>query len=165
METPCEKYEKQKRNAKLRGISFPMTFEQWWKIWQDSGHWEQRGRIRGCYVMARFGDNGAYSTNNVKIIKHETNAFEGQIGRKHTLETRMKVGLSQLGRKRSLETRQKMRASALGKLKSAEHRKNISLSKKGIRLTLEHRAKISEGGLGKKRSAETKARISKATFS
>ena len=43
-----------KFGARKRGISFLLTFDEWWKIWQDSGHWEERGTKGGQYVMARF---------------------------------------------------------------------------------------------------------------
>ncbi len=62
--------------VRTRGIDWEMTFEQWWKIWKRSGHWGERGRGKGKYVMARFGDKGPYSIDNVKIIKMEQNLNE-----------------------------------------------------------------------------------------
>ena len=57
--------------AARRGIPFPMTFDQWRRIWQKSGHWHERGTGRGKYQMARIGDRGPYAVGNVKIITHE----------------------------------------------------------------------------------------------
>jgi hypothetical protein len=57
-----------KTNAKRRNIPFLLTYEQWLRIWQQSGHLHERGCKRGQYVMARFGDTGPYSVDNVKII-------------------------------------------------------------------------------------------------
>jgi hypothetical protein len=71
--TPAEKkYRQQMQNATSRSILFRLTFEQWWAIWQESGHWEERGRHG--YVMARKGDVGVYEVGNVEIITVTQNA-------------------------------------------------------------------------------------------
>jgi hypothetical protein len=67
--------------ARYRRIKWKMTFEEWWKIWSDSGHWEKRGRRVGQYVMARFGDKGPYSVENVKIMRAEANIQEREAAR------------------------------------------------------------------------------------
>src|SRR5690606_37018971 len=51
-----------------RNIEWDLTFDDWLVIWVKSGHLAQRGIKRGQYVMARKGDVGPYSKNNVKII-------------------------------------------------------------------------------------------------
>jgi DNA-binding CsgD family transcriptional regulator len=63
---PSASYYNQKRNAKKRGIEWAMTFPEWWKVWQDSGHWQERGRGQG-YCMARYLDTGPYAVGNVYI--------------------------------------------------------------------------------------------------
>lgn len=50
-----------------RNIEFLLTFEEWYDIWQKSGHWENRGRRQGQYVMSRYNDTGPYSKDNVYI--------------------------------------------------------------------------------------------------
>lgn len=65
--TPQGKFAGQRRQAKQRGIEWLLTFDEWFGIWQQSGHWEQRGRKSGEYVMARHGDIGPYSADNVYI--------------------------------------------------------------------------------------------------
>ena len=60
--------------AKGRGIPFLMTFEQWLQIWESSDHLHERGRRRGQYVMARYGDRGAYEVG--RIITVEKNGAE-----------------------------------------------------------------------------------------
>jgi hypothetical protein len=50
-----------------RNIEFLLTFEEWYDIWQKSGHWENRGRKKGQYVMSRYNDIGPYSKDNVFI--------------------------------------------------------------------------------------------------
>jgi hypothetical protein len=77
-----QRYNEQKYRAKSRGIDFPITFAEWCEIWQQSGNWEQRGRRKGQCVMSRINDQGPYHKNNVTIQLHETNAKDGQIGKK-----------------------------------------------------------------------------------
>lgn len=66
----------QKDRAKARGIKWDMTFDQWFKIWTESGHLHERGCRKGQYVMARFGDKGPYAIGNVKICTVEENRKE-----------------------------------------------------------------------------------------
>jgi hypothetical protein len=61
------KYNYQKKNAKARDIDWKFTFEQWINVWIESGHWDERGSGKGKYVMARKGDAGPYSVDNVYI--------------------------------------------------------------------------------------------------
>lgn len=75
--TPRGAYLAQKRNAAVRGIGWELTFWQWWTIWQESGHWEQRGRGSG-YVMCRKGDEGPYAVGNVFIATSIENVSTGK---------------------------------------------------------------------------------------
>lgn len=70
-------YLDQKRNAIQRGIEFKMSFTEWWSVWQQSGHWEERGR--GRYVMARKGDIGPYAIGNVYICTQSQNSKDSYI--------------------------------------------------------------------------------------
>ena len=63
-----QKYDQHKYRAGRRGIPFELTFKQWLKIWQDSGHLHERGHRQGQYVMARFFGRGSYRVGNVRII-------------------------------------------------------------------------------------------------
>lgn len=63
---PVQAFGRQKTNAILRGIEWNLTLWQWWTIWQESGHWDDRGVGRG-YCMCRKGDQGSYSVDNVYI--------------------------------------------------------------------------------------------------
>ena len=65
--SPRGRYHQHKASAGKRGIEFLLTFEEWWDIWQASGKWEQRGRRRDQYVMARLGDVGPYERHNIRI--------------------------------------------------------------------------------------------------
>jgi hypothetical protein len=71
--TPRGQYWQHKSNAQKRRIPWEFTFESWWKLWQDSGHWEQRGHSPGQYCMGRNGDEGPYSPSNCKIITVDDN--------------------------------------------------------------------------------------------
>jgi hypothetical protein len=67
-------YKKHLHSARRRGIPFRLDFEQWISIWKESGHLDERGR--SGYVMARFGDTGAYEIGNVRIITTSDNTKE-----------------------------------------------------------------------------------------
>lgn len=75
--TPRGAFIAQRRNARTRGIGWELTFWQWWTIWQESGHWEQRGRGSG-YVMCRKGDEGPYAVGNVFIATSIENVSTGK---------------------------------------------------------------------------------------
>lgn len=60
------KFIMQRKNARQRGIGWNFTFKDWFAVWQESGHWEQRGRGKG-YCMTRIGDSGPYERGNVAI--------------------------------------------------------------------------------------------------
>lgn len=73
--SPAGKYRHQKGSAKTRSIEFNLTFKEWWDIWQESGRWSERGRGNG-YCMARVGDTGPYSVDNVEIKTASDNSSE-----------------------------------------------------------------------------------------
>ena len=74
-------------------IKFLLTFEQWFEIWQSSGHWNQRGCGRGKYCMSRINDIGNYENGNVYIQTFENNTRERNKlqGNQHTQETIKKI--------------------------------------------------------------------------
>ena len=69
-------FSKHKAHAAERGVTFELTFEQWLRIWIDSGHLAERGRGKNKYCMARFEDKGPYAVGNVRIITCSENAKE-----------------------------------------------------------------------------------------
>lgn len=95
--TPMAQYQFQRSNAKRRGIAWDFSFDSWLAVWVASGHFAQRGRGRGKYVMARRGDIGPYSPTNVEIVLYETNAVDSR--RNHPVET-SRAGQRTLGRGR-----------------------------------------------------------------
>lgn len=66
----------QKRSAKTRGIEWGLDLKTWYQIWLDSGHFEERGRGLGKYVMSRKGDSGGYFPGNVEIKLGSENSRE-----------------------------------------------------------------------------------------
>jgi hypothetical protein len=148
---PWDKFKIQKRNTILRGIPFSMTFEEWWEIWQQSGHWSERGRERGKYQMARLGDRGGYEVGNVKIILSEDNRAE------YTPSAEVREIISAASRSRgpiSEETREKMRLATLNR--PPETFANLRLTNRNR--SMEHRAAL--GLAARNRSPETRAKLS-----
>lgn len=126
---PYRKWYMHRRDALRRGIPFLLSFEQWMHIWQESGHWRERGKKKGQYVMARPGDKGAYEEGNVKIILQEDNTREACVGKKATAETRAKMSVSR--RKRpghSQETITKIRESNIKTYQNPEIREKLVLA-------------------------------------
>lgn len=69
-------FRNQKSAARKRGIGWELTFDEWIQVWVDSGHLADRGRHRGQYQMARYGDVGPYSISNVQIKTSSANLAE-----------------------------------------------------------------------------------------
>lgn len=77
------------------------------------------------------------------------------VGRKHSLETRAKIGASQIGRVFSEDTRAKLRAAKLGKKMTESNKEKLRAANKGRVMSQEHKAKLLVAHLGKKLSRET----------
>jgi hypothetical protein len=86
-----KRFREQRNSAKRRGISWRLTYEQWLKIWSDSGKLARRGNRKGNYVMARFDDKGSYAVGNVKIITCQQNNRDGLIGKKRNRKNRNNI--------------------------------------------------------------------------
>lgn len=74
--SPAARFVMQRRNAKTRKIPWLLTLPEWWDIWRQSGHWSERGKAG--FVMARYGDSGPYSAENVRIITASDNTREAR---------------------------------------------------------------------------------------
>jgi hypothetical protein len=113
-----EAFRVQKRSAiKVRGISWELTFDEWIKVWIDSGHLHERGRKRGQYVMARFRDQGPYSASNVKIVTCSQNNSEQKpvwLGKALSEEHKKKLQKANLGHTNSPEARSKLSKALQG---------------------------------------------------
>lgn len=51
---------------KKEGVKFDLKFVDWWRAWQESGHWHERGR-QG-YQMTRWDRNQGWSRDNIRIV-------------------------------------------------------------------------------------------------
>lgn len=81
-------YDNQRRGAAKRGIAWSMSFAEWLAIWEASGHFHERGRNVGEYVMARFGDTGPYARWNVSIVTVSRNHRARKPVRNHSARMR-----------------------------------------------------------------------------
>jgi|SRR5665213_375909 len=70
-------YSRQRRNAAQRDIPWGFTLKTWYQVWAGSGHLEQRGTGKGQFCMARKGDVGPYTPDNVDIILFTQNSTDG----------------------------------------------------------------------------------------
>ena|SRR5258708_26013420 len=132
-----------RKAAKRRSIPFLLTFDQWWDIWNCSGHWDNRGKLRHQYCMARFGDQGAYEVGNIQIITVSQNCAERKTSDKQRaiLSATHTGNKYSAGRAVSLETRQKIRESLRGRSQNVGRDNGMF----GHFYTLEERMKMSEG--------------------
>lgn len=77
-------FNSQRFAAKRRGIKWKLSYDEWINIWTRSKKLTKRGHRIGCYVMARFGDKGPYSVNNVEIISVTQNNHDAHQGKRNT---------------------------------------------------------------------------------
>jgi hypothetical protein len=81
MPSPRQAYNNQKNCARQRNIPWELTYETWsdWWLAQLGPNWARlRGKRSGQYCMARHGDIGAYSLENIKCILHTANTKEAK---------------------------------------------------------------------------------------
>ena len=95
-------------------VEMRMSLQQFADKWIQSGHWDERGRGRDKYCMARNNDIGHYEWDNVRIITNAENVREAK-----------------KGKTQSAETCAKRSATLTGKPKTIKHAANISSGKKG----------------------------------
>jgi hypothetical protein len=117
MNTLKQKYNRQRYDAKIRGIDWQFTFESWINWWGEDI--ALRGNKTGQLVMARNGDTGPYHPDNVRKItcnqnhsEAHTNGLGWTNGQKHSIETRALIsekckGRVIIGRKNPLWTEER----------------------------------------------------------
>lgn len=79
---PTYAYWAQRKNAIKRGIAWDLNLWQWWSIWQQSGHWSERGRGKDGYGMCRLNDTGPYAVDNVYIATCSENMKDYWVNRR-----------------------------------------------------------------------------------
>lgn len=70
------KFLTQRTNAKNRGVAWDLSFDQWRNWWLATGHVDERGRLRGQWVMARPYDSGPYALGNLLCLRAEDNVTQ-----------------------------------------------------------------------------------------
>lgn len=141
---PKQPFFRQRQNARTRGIEWSLTFEEWQQIWVASGQLLNRGRKKGQYVMARFGDKGPYSISNVEIIQNGDNTRAAHTGRKRSTQTKERIRIANTGKKCSDETKAKLSSLFAGRNISADTRAKMSAAKIGVPVLDEHRQAIAK---------------------
>jgi len=112
--TPRRIFAEHKAHARKRKVVFLLTFEEWFKIWTDSGHWYEMGVGSDQYCMARYGDKGPYVIGNVRITTKRENCLEATLGKKHGEARRNINSDCHKGIIPSKETRDKMSQAHVG---------------------------------------------------
>lgn len=90
-QTDWKKFLTNRGNAAKRGIEWRLSFEEWLGWWESTGHYQERGRGQGKYVMARFNDSGAYELNNIFCHQHGSNVSDAQKDKPKSQEQRLKM--------------------------------------------------------------------------
>jgi hypothetical protein len=81
---PTYAYWAQRKNADRRNIPWELSLSQWWKVWEQSGHWNERGRGAG-YCMCRLNDTGPYAIDNVYIATGVDNMRDYWVNKRSVL--------------------------------------------------------------------------------
>jgi hypothetical protein len=71
---PWQRYVRNAEDAERRGITWALSFEEWWTLWKP--HYHQRGPKRGQKVLCRYLDIGDYRIGNVRIDLGANNGVE-----------------------------------------------------------------------------------------
>lgn len=68
--TERQAFLQQRTNVRRTDVSWRLTLLQWQEVWFRSGKWKQRGRGPFKYGLCRVDSNGAFSVENVLIMKN-----------------------------------------------------------------------------------------------
>ena len=64
----------QKTNVKRTNVPWRLTLPQWSDAWSRSGKWAQRGRGARKYGLCRIDSTGAFSAENVLVLRNSQSA-------------------------------------------------------------------------------------------
>lgn len=74
------KWLNKRNNAKLEGVKFDLTFDEYWKLKDEANlKTEDLGFSGKGYVLARYNDKGPYKYGNCRFITQSQNAKERKI--------------------------------------------------------------------------------------
>lgn len=63
-----EAFWRKRQNVLRVGGEWRMTLMEFWSIWSNSGHWNDRGRGQENYCMTRIDPHGPWTADNVEIV-------------------------------------------------------------------------------------------------
>lgn len=65
--SPFRLFIEQRRNFRCRtNVPWTLKFVDWWRCWQESGKWKERGR--GRYVLARIVPTEGFHAGNIRVV-------------------------------------------------------------------------------------------------
>lgn len=67
--TPMGTFRSKRNNVLYNGGEWGFKLWDWWQVWEQSGHWDEKGRGYGKYGMIRIDKTKGYVPGNVKIAK------------------------------------------------------------------------------------------------
>ena len=67
-------YLQQKTNVRRTDVQWRLTLPEWSGVWFRSGKWAQRGRGARKYGLCRIDSSGAFSAENVLILRNSRSA-------------------------------------------------------------------------------------------
>lgn len=69
----------QRNQAQYREEGWTISFEEWVQVWDASGQWLNRGRVKGTWCMTRRDWGLPWSLDNIEIVTREEHAkLQGQ---------------------------------------------------------------------------------------
>jgi hypothetical protein len=74
-------YLRKKAQAKFRGEEWSLTIEQWFKLWDDSGLWHNRGRHPHASAVFLQDPEGGWHIHNVEICDRTVKLRELRLGK------------------------------------------------------------------------------------
>lgn len=74
-------YLKHKAQARYRGESYSLSFQEWETLWQDDV-WEQRGKTADSLCLAQIDCKQGWHVNNLEIIPRKQQVSRTHNGRR-----------------------------------------------------------------------------------
>jgi hypothetical protein len=74
-------YLRKKAQAKFRGEAWTLTIDEWFKLWDDSGLWHNRGRHPHASAVFLQDPEGGWHIDNVEICDRTVKLRELRLGK------------------------------------------------------------------------------------
>lgn len=69
--TVLRRYYRNRVNIRRLGITWSLTFAEWWTTWQASGRWALYGRGKGFYCLSRIDKLKGFEAGNVQVAEFQ----------------------------------------------------------------------------------------------